>query len=103
MLNYDKSNMQTNMIFLRLDFLAEMSDSVSLLVQKLMLTICTAHSLKRRSGGEFHPFKPVSGQLLFDADTDRRVQFCEVVRDLLNHDPAFMRKLKFSEECVFAL
>ena len=77
------------------------STSVRVIAAELNMSIGSVHNILKEEN--FHPFKPVSCQLLFDGDTDRRMQFCEVVRDLLNHDPAFMRKLKFSDECVFSL
>ena len=36
-------------------------------------------------------------------DTDRRIQFCEHVQERLRLDPAYLRKIKFSDECVFGL
>ena len=52
----------------------------------------------------YHDYKPLYGQLLFDGDSDRRVQFCQAITQMLNDDPAlFLRKLKFSDECEFGL
>ena len=52
---------------------------------------------------DMHPYKPVYSQELIDGDDDRRRQFCETVNDRFVNDPAFLRKLSFSDECVFHL
>lgn len=49
------------------------------------------------------PFKPNYGQLLYDGDEDRRVQFCELMTGMFNNDPAMLRKITFSDECCFHL
>lgn len=51
----------------------------------------------------YHPFKPIYCQKLQEDDLDRRLEFCEVMTAKLAEDPAFIRKLKFSDECVFGL
>lgn len=51
----------------------------------------------------FHPYKPLYCQELVDGDDDRRRQFCEILSDRFTNDPAFLRKLTFSDECVFHL
>ena len=51
----------------------------------------------------YHPYKPMYCQLLHEEDPDRRSEFCELMTAKLNEDPAFIRKLKFSDECVFGL
>lgn len=50
----------------------------------------------------YHPFKPLYCQQLHEEDSDRRKEFCEIMTAKLDEDPAFIRKLKFSDECVFA-
>ena len=50
-----------------------------------------------------HPYKPVYSQELVDGDDDRRSQFCEMMHEHMQRDPAFIRKLTFSDECVFHL
>ena len=52
---------------------------------------------------EFHPYKPLYCQELVDGDDDRRRQFCEVMQNRFTNDPSFLRKLTFSDECVFHL
>lgn len=52
---------------------------------------------------KYHDYKPNYCQLLYGDDCDRRLEFCEIIQARLNDDPAFLRKLKFSDECVFAL
>ena len=44
-----------------------------------------------------------STQFLTDGDDDRRIEFCETMLNKCNTDPAFLRKITFSDECVFAL
>ena len=50
-----------------------------------------------------HPYKPTYSQELVDGDEDQRLQFCESMIDSLNADPAFSRKITFSDECHFHL
>lgn len=52
---------------------------------------------------QFHPFKPEYSQFLCDGDSDRRLQFCEAMREKFREDPAFLRKITFSDECTFHL
>lgn len=52
---------------------------------------------------KYHPYKPVYNQFLCDGDEDRRLQFCQVMQVKFNRDPALLRKLSFSDECVFSL
>lgn len=51
----------------------------------------------------YHPYKPLYSQFLCDGDEDRRLQFCEEMRRKSREDPAFLRKLTFSDECVMSL
>ena len=55
------------------------------------------------ASADYHPYKPTCGQLLHDEDPDRRLEFAEKIDTKLTDDPSFIRKLKFSDECVFAL
>ena len=50
-----------------------------------------------------HPYKTLYSQFLMDGDCDRRKEFCETILDKCNADPAFLRKITFSVECVFTL
>ena len=52
---------------------------------------------------KLYPYKPTYSQFLMDADSDRRNEFCEVMENRFQHDPALLRKLAFSDECVFSL
>ena len=52
---------------------------------------------------KYHPYKPVYSQFLSDGDDDRRREFCETMQQKFKEDPAFYRKLTFSDECLFAL
>lgn len=52
---------------------------------------------------EMHPYKPIYSQFLCDGDEDRRLQFCEQMQNKFAQDPAFLRKMTFSDECVFSL
>ena len=49
------------------------------------------------------PFKPVWSHSLNDSDEDRRLEFCEVMQTRFLNDPAFLRKIVFSDECNFYL
>jgi len=52
---------------------------------------------------KMHPYKPIYSQFLSDGDDDRRLEFCELMTEKFNADPAYLRKITFSDECVFAL
>lgn len=52
---------------------------------------------------KFHPYKPHYFQKLYDADADRRSEFCTRIIDMSNNDPALVRKFVFSDECNFEL
>lgn len=52
---------------------------------------------------KYHPYKPLYCQLLYDGDADRRLQFAQTIQQKMNEDPAFIRKICFSDECVFSL
>lgn len=51
----------------------------------------------------YHPYKPLYCQMLYDGDADRRLEFAQNILARFNHDPAFLRKIHFSDECVFHL
>lgn len=51
----------------------------------------------------YHPYKPLYNQFLCDGDSDRRLQFCQEMLAKFDADPSFLRKLAFSDECVFSL
>ena len=42
-------------------------------------------------------------QELYDADEDRRVEFCKIMVQKFNSDPAWHKKLVFSDEASFSL
>ena len=50
-----------------------------------------------------HPYKAIYSQELHDGDEDRRLQFCQIMKHNLENDPAYLRKLTFSDECNFHL
>ena len=52
---------------------------------------------------KLHPYKPHYSQYLSDGDNDRRKEFCEGMLLRFRNDPAFLRKLSFSDECSFHL
>ena len=52
---------------------------------------------------KFHPYKPYYSQFLCDGDSDRRSEFCEQMIAKMEYDPAFLRKLTFSDEATFSL
>ena len=49
------------------------------------------------------PYKPSCCQILSDGDNDRRLQFSEIMIHRFQADPAWLRKLVFSDECNFYL
>lgn len=48
-------------------------------------------------------WKPTYSQELADGDSDRRLQFCERMKNELDADLSYLRKLTFSDECTFHL
>ena len=50
-----------------------------------------------------HPYKPTYCQELKDGDDDRRLEFCQIMKQKLDHDKSFIRKMSFSDECNFHL
>lgn len=48
-------------------------------------------------------WKPKYSQELHDGDDDRRLQFCQRIKLEMDRDFTFLRKLTFSDECVFHL
>lgn len=60
----------------------------------------TACRTLRNAG--MHPYKPKYSQFIADADDDRRKEFCEAMIQKFTNDSALLRKLTFSDECVFA-
>lgn len=47
------------------------------------------------------PYKASCCQILTDGDDDKRLEFCEIMIERSRMDPAFLRKLVFSDECNF--
>lgn len=52
---------------------------------------------------KFHPYKVQLVQELSDDDFDRRGQFCQIMMDLSNANPGFIRNIVFSDEATFCL
>lgn len=52
---------------------------------------------------KFHPFKIRLVQELNEDDFDRRLQFCEVVSEMINDNQNYMFDICFSDECSFYL
>ena len=75
--------------------------SIRRLSDELDVPQTSIHRILKKS--HLHPYKPLYSQELFDGDDDRRLQFCEIMNDRFLHDPAFLRKLSFSDECVIHL
>lgn len=51
----------------------------------------------------YHPYKPTYVQELLEDDADRRTEFCETMVAKMDNDPAWLKKLVFSDEAVFKL
>lgn len=71
------------------------------LSEKLDMSKSSVHRILQHC--DMHPYKPMYSQELTDADDDRRREFCETMNNHFSNDPAFLRKLTFSDECVFHL
>ena len=87
------------------DVLADVHENPSTSTRKLsndhdvsQTTVCR---ILKNAG--MHPYKPQYSQFITDADDDRRKEFCETMIQKFTNDPAYLRKLTFSDECVFAL
>lgn len=52
---------------------------------------------------KYHPYKVQLVQELSEDDPDRRLQFCEIMQDLCNRNPRFVRNILFSDEATFCL
>jgi len=46
---------------------------------------------------------PLSIQELSEDDFDRRVQFCDLIMEMINNDPLFLDNIVFSDEVTFEL
>lgn len=68
---------------------------------ELNISKTSVHRILKSS--HMHPYKPLYSQELLDGDEDRRLQFCESMNNNFLRDPAFLRKVCFSDECVMHL
>ncbi|KAJ8939426.1 hypothetical protein NQ318_017972 [Aromia moschata] len=51
----------------------------------------------------FHPYKVHLVQELIDGDPDRRIEFCEVMMQMIHEDPGLISNICFSDESTFVL
>ena len=51
----------------------------------------------------YHAYKPLYSQFLCNGDSNRRLQFAEIMCAKYQNDRALVHKLTFSDECVFSL
>ncbi|EFN80152.1 hypothetical protein EAI_03168, partial [Harpegnathos saltator] len=52
---------------------------------------------------KLHPYKIRLVQELSEDDFDRRVEFCEVMMQMIIDDPLFLNNFSFSDEAIFEL
>lgn len=52
---------------------------------------------------KFHPYKLQFVQELLDDDPHRRNEFCEIMTDMCNNNPFFVKRICFSDEATFCL
>lgn len=52
---------------------------------------------------KFHPYKLQIHQELGEDDYDRRVEFCEVMTNMINNNRNLIKNICFSDECTFFL
>lgn len=52
---------------------------------------------------KYHPYKVHLVQELTEDDPDRRIEFCEIMQNVCNHNPRFLRNILFSDEATFCL
>ena len=52
---------------------------------------------------KIYDYKAETSQLLLEDDTDKRLEFTHIVLQRYQNDPVVLRKIQFSDECVFAL
>ena len=77
------------------------SISIRDMANELNISIASVSRILKNE--KYHDFKPNYCQLLYGDDEDRRLEFCENIQVRMDRDPAFIRKVKFSDECVFSL
>ena len=75
------------------------STSIRRISEETRISVGTVHAILHKE--HYHPYKPLYSQFLCDADDDRRLHFCEEMLTKFQRDPAFHRKVTFSDECVF--
>lgn len=61
----------------------------------------SVHRIIQKSGN--HPWKIASVHELFDADEDRRMEFCNFIMEQMETDASFHHKIIFSDEAIFHL
>ena len=79
----------------------EPTTSVRRLSDELDISQTSVFRILKKS--KLHPYKPHYSQYLCDGDDDRRREFCETILARCTRDPAFLRKITFSDECSFHL
>ncbi|KAG5892168.1 hypothetical protein JTB14_026406 [Gonioctena quinquepunctata] len=67
------------------------------------LDISQSSVLRILKAEKYHPYKVQLHQQLNDDDPDRRVEFCEIMQDLCNRNPRFIKQIMFSDEATFCL
>ena len=77
------------------------STSIRVIANEIGVSVGTVQNILHKE--RYHPYKPLYSQFLCDADDDRRLHFCEEMLAKFQNDPAFYRKVTFSDECVFHL
>ncbi|CAH0391520.1 unnamed protein product [Bemisia tabaci] len=89
----------------QIDLLADVVQNPRQSVKKLAgsheISVGTAHKILKLN--KFHPFRTKLVHEINEDDPDRRLQFCEVMLQKLEADPAMVEKICFSDESTFFL
>lgn len=89
--------MDTELILQR--FREDPGTSTRVVGRQLGLSHTTVHKVLKKNKRFPYRVKPV--QALSPADYDRRVEFCNLLLDLQNNDPNFIKKIIWSDESLF--
>lgn len=77
------------------------SQSIRKSAEKNAVSPKTIHRLLKQN--KFHPYKIHLVQELKGDDYERRLQFCELIEQLVNSEPDILDRICFSDECTFFL
>jgi transposase len=77
----------------------EPTTSLRKLSSEVGISLGSTHRILKEN--KFHPFKLVLQHYLNEDDSDRRLEFCEKMKDKCDTDSLFLESVLFSDECSF--